>query len=47
MGIAPARLERAAGSISEWANWPVNDDVTTQARTNSAVVRVFTPEADR
>jgi hypothetical protein len=47
MGIAPARLERAAGSISEWANWPVNDDVAAQARTNSAVVRAFAPEADR
>jgi hypothetical protein len=47
IGIDLARLERAAGSISAWANWPVNDDVAAQARTNGAVVRAFAPEADR
>jgi len=47
IGIDLARLERAAGSISAWANWPVNDDVAAQARTNGAVVRAFAPKADR
>jgi hypothetical protein len=47
IGIDLARLEQAAGSISAWANWPVNDDVAAQARTNGVVVRAFAPEADR
>jgi hypothetical protein len=46
IGIDLARLEQAAGSISAWANWPMNDDVAAQARTNGVVVRAFAPEAD-